>query len=265
MSATHIHVDGIVLIVSLLFVSLFVLLGSSVYLLYGNIGFNLMTHVTERLDEEGFQFSVVFDGRDGLISGTVKNEATKKDVISIAESVEGVRIIKNELTIFSAQESNGSDSNDDLPLLPIAVVETALKGRTANEVVVSPILKLASADFNSKVISPMEDKSSDSDKLTEMTGKVILDKFVIHFKSDETQLSSVDKISLNLFSTKLIRNPLFFIEISTFHLKPSVAVKRAEIIRDFFVENGINKEHFSILWHDSGDENQVQIKSFLDK
>ncbi|MCK5895228.1 MAG: hypothetical protein KAG20_00400 [Cocleimonas sp.] len=266
MSATHIHVDGIVLIVSLLFASLFILLGSSFYLLHSNIGFNLMTHVTERLDEEGFQFSVAFDGRDGFISGSVKDEATKKEVISIAESIEGVRIIDNELTVFSALETNESYSNNESVLLPIAAVNIPPKEEALDKIVVSPVSTLAPPPSAIKNVLSVEKENNEASNLTEMTRKVILEEFIVHFKSDMTQLSLVDKISLNIFSTKLTSDSLLFVEISSFHLKPSIAVKRAETIRDLFAESGMmNREHFSILWHDSEDKNQVQIKLFRNK
>jgi hypothetical protein len=264
MSATRIHVDGIVLVISLLFASLLFLLSTSVYILYADIGLNLTTNVTERLDDEGFQFYVEFDGRDGFVSGSVKDDATKKEVISIAKSVEGVRTIENELTILDMPKENGKNNLDGL-----SDVSDAMKSEKENKLVVKSLNEIATStvptptfpDPNIEDYQVEEGKKSE-ENLTEITEKVILEDFTINFKAATTALSAVDKISLSLIAEKLKDDALLFVEMSSFHLQSKVAIKRTEIIKDFLIENGSDKKHFDVLWHDSEDKNQVQLKLF---
>lgn len=268
MSATRIHVDGIVLIISLLFASLLFLLSTSVYILYADIGLNLTTNVTERLDDEGFQFYVEFDGRDGSVSGSVKDEATRKEVVSIARSVEGVRTIEDKLTIFGMPEENREGTLDGLS-------DIFSKIEKGNELVVEPLSEI----ITSTVPAPLSPKSKiekiedytveegkvSEENITEITEKPIIEDLIIYFKSNTTVLSSVDEVSLSLFSEKLKNDALLSVEMSSFYLKSKIAIKRTEIIKDFFIKNGGDKKHFDVLWHDSDDKNQVQLKLFRNK
>jgi len=273
MSATRVHVDGIVLIISLLFASLFTLLGSSVYILYSEIEYNLMSTVMERLDDEGFQFSVRFEGRDGVVAGSAKDEDTIEEVISIAESVEGVRVIKNELTISRSEDSllnnQNLDANNDIDGIDGITTDKAMGNEDLMEsiggIVDSTLPKLP-ADNSDPTIDEYQatesEKNSPSENLTEMTEKAVIEEIIIPYKLNITELASEDEVALTSVAKKMKNDPLLFIEMSSFHAKSVIAIKRTTMIKDFFVEHGIDKQHFDVLWHGSEEQNQVQLKLY---
>jgi hypothetical protein len=262
MSATHIHVDGIVLIIFLLFSSLVVLLGSSVYILHSDIEITLMDNVMERLEAEGFQFAVEFDGRDGVVSGSVKNEPIKKEVISIAESVEGVRSIESKLEIISISTPADTKNNPSEISGLSGITEGTSMVDSLDDIISSTIPKPAVVDPEIDEHKVPEGKKDRSETLTEMTEKPILEEVVIQFKPEETKLSSSNEVFLSALVTKLKNDPLLFIEMSSFHIESGVAIKRTKSIKDYFISNGVDKKHFDVLWHDSERQSKVQLKLF---
>jgi hypothetical protein len=263
MSATHIHVDGIVLIIFLLFSSLVVLLGFSVYILRSDIEITLMDNVMERLEEEEFQFAVEFNGRDGIISGSVKNESIKKEVISIAESVEGVRSIKSKLEIISTPTDKKNNPTKISGLL--GITEDTSMVDSLNEIITTAIPKPTLVDPEIDGHKVSEGEKDRAEILTEITEKPIIEEVVIQFKPEETKLSSLNEVFLSVLVTKLKNDSSLFIEISSFHSESRVAIKRAKSIKDYFISNGVDKKHFDILWHDSESESKVQLKLFYNE
>jgi len=267
MSATHIHVDGVVLIFSLLFASLLVLLGISFYVLHDDIELTLITDVRERLDEEGYQVSIDFDGRDGTIGGNADDEKTIREIVAITKSIKGVRTIKNEITV-SAPPSSTPITND---------LSTGLSGITnnadQNAILVESIDDLITSS------TPNSSTPSDSDidnyqviedqsplqNLTEITEQAIIEEVTIHYEISETTLLPKHFTVLNPIVTQLNNDSLLYIEISSFHSNPAIAVKRSNIITKFFTEKGINKQRFNVIWNDSPNASKIILKSFHNK
>lgn len=260
MSATHIRVDGIVLIISLLFGSLLVLLASSFYILNGDIELKLIGDVRERFEEEELQFSVDFNGRDGIISGSVANEKEKKVVLKMARSVEGVRTIQNKLTIISMPDANNDKDVIDPALIDDGKNESIIDSL---EMITSSVATSSDPDIESYEVIVEEIKTSEN--LTVMTQKPVVEEFLIHFEQDIVELSLEHKSSLDLVAIKLRNDPVLLIEISSSHLKSAIAIKRADIMKNFFKVKGLENKRFDVVWDGSGDENGVQLKLFENK
>ncbi len=254
MSATHIRIDGIVLIVSLLVASLFILLGVSFYTLNDNIELKLIDDVTERLNEEGYQINIDFDGRDGVLKGSVNDEQTLKEIISISKSVAGVRTIKNEITIATTDNDVPADNN----------LEGDLSAITINNDDDKNIESLDSLEEKtSSITTPLTDidapaPSSPSQNTTE---KIEQEK-VIFYKGKETNLSTEHLSILSSITPLLDDDTSLFIEIFSSYKDSSIAIKRANTIEEFFKNKGVNKRHFKVIWDDSSSKNQVKLKIF---
>jgi len=251
MSATRIYVDGIVLIISLFFSSLLVLVASSFYILNADIELQLISHVRERFDDENLQFSVDFSGRDGVIGGNVANEKERQEAITIAKSVEGVRTIKHELSII-----NMPDNTNDLEVLftePSVITNNIDETVTITEITESP-----------GTIEPIDtsEKINDIKEINETKEKAIISEFLMPFKLDTIELSPAHESSLNSATVKLMNDPSLFVEIVTSHSKSTIAIQRANSIKIFFEKQGINKNHFYVIWDDSENKNLVQLKLF---
>ncbi len=265
MSATHVHVDGIILIIFLLLASLVSLLGASVYILHNDIEVTLEENVMEQFDAEKWQYGVAFSGRDGVISGNVKDEATKKDVIFVAKSVEGVRSIESKLEIISIPVDNIKENNlDELSELS-EITDNASMVESLDDIIAGSMPKSTIIDPEIDDYKVPEGKKERLDNLTDMTEKLIIEELVIQYKLEETELSSANEVFLSTFVTKLKNDPLLFIEMSSFHVKSTVAIKRAKRIKNYFINKGVNKKHFDVLWHDSEKQSKVQLKLFLNE
>ncbi len=258
MSATRIDVDGIGLIIFLLFSSFLVLLASSFYILHADIELQLISDVRDRLAEEQLQLNVDFNGRDGIIGGSVGSERERKEAIAIAESVEGVRTIKDELTIVTMP--TGINTTDNIPSeLPsitgdIEVNEPIVESPD-NITSITPIVPISSDAVT-------EEKENSSKNLTEITQKPIIEELLIAFQVDMTELSLEQKSSLTLFAKKLINDPLLFVEILSSHSKSKTAIKRANLIKNLLEKQGVKEGHFEIVWDSSRDKNSVQLRLF---
>ncbi|MCK5813277.1 MAG: BON domain-containing protein [Cocleimonas sp.] len=265
MSATHVRVDGIALIISLLFASLLVLLASSFYILYADIELKLISDVRERFEEENLQFSVDFNGRDGVISGSVTNEKERQEVITLAKSVEGVRTIHDELTIISSPDATINNTQEALPIQLLGIT-----GNTGgNQLIVESLGNItssipASSDPDISSYDVIEEVNA-SENLTVMTEKPIIEEASLYFELETIELSSEHTVSLDSVAVKLNNDPLLFIEISSSHSKSAIAIKRADIIKDFFVEKGLDKKRFDVIWDGVENKNQVQLKLFQNK
>ena len=277
MSATRIHIDGIVLIVSLFFASFFILLVSSFYILNTDIELKLISDVREQFEAEELQYNIDFKGRDGILTGTVASEKEGQKAVKIAESVEGVRVIRNQLTIIKNDSKNSLDTslsgisgiiedtnNLDTSFSAISrITEDINKSKDNNkkeEKSVNNITSLVSISSDSDTVT--EEKENHLEYFTEITEKPIIEEFVISFKSDSTKLSSEHESSLNSVIIKMMNNPLLCVEMSSSHTKSAVAIKRANLIKDFFAKQGIGKERFDVIWDGSGEKNSVQLKLF---
>jgi outer membrane protein OmpA-like peptidoglycan-associated protein len=95
-----------------------------------------------------------------------------------------------------------------------------------------------------------------------MTEKAVIKEIIIPFKLNITELTTEDEVALTSVAKKMKNDPLLFIEMSSFHVKSVVAIKRTTIIKDFFVEHGIDQQRFDVLWHGSDEQNQVQLKLY---
>ncbi len=331
MSATHIHVDGIMLIVSLFFASFLVLLASSFYILNADIELKLISDVREQFEAEELQYNIDFKGRDGILTGTVANEKERQEAVKIAESVDGVRVIRNELTII--EKSSRSRNNSDASLSGISGITednnnsgaslSEISGITENnnnsgasssdisgiteddnnsgassseisgitednnnsgvsssdisamaqgkkevieeslDNIISSVSTSSDPDIDSYAV--IEEKESNSEHLTEITEKPIIEEFIISFELDSTELSSKHESSLNSVIIKMMNDPLLFVEMSSSHLKSAIAIKRANLIKDFFAKQGIGKKRFDVIWDGSGSKNSVQLKLFQNK
>jgi hypothetical protein len=262
MSATHIRVDGIVLIMSLLFGSLFVLLASSFYILNGDIEVKLMSDVRERLAADDFQFRVDFNGRDGIISGSVVNEKDKQVAMAIARSVEGVRTIKNKLTLISIPDTN-NDKDVISPTLINDGKNEPVPITGLLETITPSISTSSDPDIDSYDV--IVEKIDASENLTVITQKPVLEEFSIYFEQDAIELSLEHQASLALVAIKLNNDPLLLIEMSSSHLKSAVAIKRADVMKNFFEVKGLENKRFDVVWDDSGDNNRVQLKLFQNR
>ncbi|MCK5917795.1 MAG: hypothetical protein KAG34_05190, partial [Cocleimonas sp.] len=191
MSATHVHIDGIVLIIFLLFASLVALLGSSVYILRSDIEIHLMDSVTERFSEEGWQFNVTFSGRDGVVSGSVKDKVMEKEIISIAESIKGVRTIDNQLEIINTSIDNIKKNNPN-KISGISGISESLGGIIADTIPKSITLDPDIDDYKVPV-----GKKDHSNSRTDMTEKLIVEEVVIQYDTEETKLSSANEVFLS--------------------------------------------------------------------
>jgi len=288
MSATRIHIDGIVLIVSLFFASFFILLVSSFYILNTDIELKLISDVREQFEAEELQYNIDFKGRDGILTGTVASEKEGQKAVKIAESVEGVRVIRNQLTIIKNDSKNSLDTslsgisgiiedtnNLDTSFSAISritedtnksdasfftVSEITKDNNKKEEKSVNNITSLVSISSDSDTVT--EEKENHLEYFTEITEKPIIEEFVISFKSDSTKLSSEHESSLNSVIIKMMNNPLLCVEMSSSHTKSAVAIKRANLIKDFFAKQGIGKERFDVIWDGSGEKNSVQLKLF---
>ncbi len=269
MSATRIDVDGIVLIISLLFSSLLVLLASSFYILHADIELQLISDVRERFAEEQLQLNVDFKGRDGIIGGSVGNEKERQEAIAIAESVEGVRTIKNELTIVVTMPAGISSNNtesisSELPsIIGNMGADVPIAESLENITSIIPVPISSDSDIDNYTVT--EEKENFSENLTEITEKPIIEELLIAFQFDMIELSLEHKSSLDLFAVKLMNDPLLFVEISSSHLKPAIAIKRATSIKNFFEKQGVNKNHFDVIWDSSENKNLVQLRLFQNK
>ncbi len=254
MSATHIHIDGIVLITSLLFASLLVLLGSSFYVLHDDIELKLITDVRERLEEADYQVSIDFDGRDGTISGNVADEKTMQEIVKIAKSVAGVRTITNKiaLTTNNTTTTSGEVTGNDLI--------TGITDQSSTSVV--SINDLASTSISDDI---SKDTDTSSQNITEITEQPIVKESVILYETNEIKLSLKHMTTLNLIVPLLSSDPSLRVEMSSFYKDPAIAIKRTDIIKGFFKKEGIDKKYFEVLWNDSSGYNQVKIKLFHSK
>lgn len=254
MSATHIHIDGIVLITSLLFASLLVLLGSSFYVLHDDIELKLITDVRERLEEADYQVSIDFDGRDGTISGNVADEKTMQEIVKIAKSVAGVRTITNKiaLTTNNTTTTSGEVTGNDLI--------TGITDQSSTSVV--SINDLASTSISDDI---SKDTDTSSQNITEITEQPIVKESVILYETNEIKLSLKHITTLNLIVPLLSSDPSLRVEMSSFYKDPAIAIKRTDIIKGFFKKEGIDKKYFEVLWNDSSGYNQVKIKLFHSK
>jgi hypothetical protein len=261
MSATHVHVDGIVLIIFLLFTSLIALLGSSVYILHSDIEISLMERVVERFEEEGWQFGVTFSGRDGVVSGSVKDEVAKKEVVLVAESVEGVRRIESKLEVISTPVDVQENNPDELLGLS-GITDTPSIVESLNGIIANTMPKPTVIDSDIDDYTIAKGETGRSDNLTDMTEQQILEEIVIQYDTGEVKLSSANEVFLSTLVTKLKNDPLLFIEMSSFYVNSVIAIKRTESIKDYFFSNGVAKKHFDVLWHDSEKQSKVQLKLF---
>ncbi len=267
MSATRIDVDGIGLIISLLFSSLLVLLASSFYILRSDIELQLISDVSERLAEEQLQLNVDFNGRDGIIGGSVTSEKERKDAIAIAESVEGVRTIKDELTIVTIPTGNSNTDNipSELPTITGEIKANAPTVKSSDSITsITPITPISS-ETKTNNYTVTEEKENSSKNLTEMTQKPIIEELSIPFQADIIKLSSKQESSLNTLAIKLMNDLSLFLEISSAHLKSKIAIKRATLIKNFLEKQGVNKNHFDIIWDSSENKNSVQLRLFKNK
>ncbi len=216
----------------------------------------------ELFDAEKWQYGVVFSGRDGVISGSVKNEATKKDVISVAKSVEGVRSIESKLEIISIPIDNIKGKNLDDTSGLAEITDNTSMAESLDDIIADSIPKSTTIDPDINDHKVLSGKEEHADNLTDMTEKLIIEELVIQYKSEETELSSANEVFLSVFVRKLKNDPLLFIEMSSFHAKSTVAIKRTKNIKNYFINNGVDKKYFDVLWHDSETQNKVQLKLF---
>lgn len=263
MSATQIRVDGVVLIISLLAASIIILLGTSFYILNNDIEVKLIADVNERLDEEGYQLSVDFDGRDGFIQGYAEDERAIKDIISIAESVDGVRTIESHLTINEEESSSPEDpiiSNNSIDMIEdlTDIVEEGLKANNSNS---SAPIGLGGITEPVPKDNPIETLPVESN-LTEMTEKEISEEISVSFGVEQTDLSIEQELILHGLSEKLQLDPLLCIEMASFHEKSSIAISRTTKIKNYFEKQGIDQKRFDVIWHDSDKESKIQLKLF---
>ena len=256
MSATHIRIDGVVLIVSLLIASLFVLLGAAFYAFNDDIELKLIDDVTERLDEEGYQVNIDFDGRDGVLKGSVNDEKTLKEIISISKSVAGVRTIKNEMTI-STTNNVLTDNNSE--------VDSSVTTTNNDDTNINTIDDSLGEITSSTTITPSTESNTDISILPpptqDATEKIEQENLII-YKAEETNLSTEHLSTLSSITPLLGNDTSLFIEIFSSYKDSSIAIKRANTIQEFFESKGIDKKHFKIIWDDSSTKNQVKLTLF---
>lgn len=283
MSATQIHVDGVVLIISLLFASLCVLIGTSIYILHDDIELHLINTVTERIEEEGYQVSVNFDGRDGTISGIVDDSVVIEELSNVAKSVEGVRTIVNKLEVAPSKTSAKTETPES--------ESTRLEGldnmSSPSENAIIPMPSAAGESIQA-IVNEIPDDSfitgndieepemdeiegiegisqldeSQQQNLTEVAEKPIIEMTTMSFDIDKTDLSSEQRSLIEQLLSKIKADDNLSIEMSSFHHDPKIAIKRTENIKDYFANHGISNKHFDVTWHSSEQENQVQLKLF---
>jgi hypothetical protein len=81
----------------------------SITLRFGSIEGDLESKTRTAIEEQGFSVEVIeFSGRDGTLRGTIGSEEDRRAVIEIAEGVDGVRVIHDELTVPNAMATNGA-------------------------------------------------------------------------------------------------------------------------------------------------------------
>ena len=267
MSATRIHIDGIALIISLLFASLLVLLGTSFYTLNEDIELQLITDVRERLEEVGYQVSIDFDGRDATIGGNASDEKTIQEIIDITKNVEGVRTITNELTVAAIAASPEKQIDNNLEMGLSGITDNTAQNVSSVESIDDLVSSSApnntaskNSDINNYIAT--EDNSPPQKNFTEITEQPIVEENSVYYEKDETNLSAKHIASLALIVPLLTADTSLYVELSSFYKDPAIAIKRTDIIKEFFEKKGIDKKHFEVLWNDSPNENQVKLKLF---
>lgn len=277
---TQVHVDGIALIISIFFGSIITLLIASFYILHNDIEYALMSEVTDQLDQAGYQMNVDFTGRgrDGIIRGSVEDKETIEEIIAIAESVEGVRMITSELTI--SKEEEGDDDPIELEGLDLQEIKTinnkgsvlpSITGVNEDKPIdtISLISEtpLVTADKIFKIQSPIthEGDAESDDNLTETTQSPIIRRVEIYFKKNETKLSPEHKITLYTVVKQLNDSPFLFIEMASFHKESSFAIKQFDHIKNFLKKQNIDEKRFNMIWHDSERVSKVQLRLFNKK
>ncbi|RTZ64623.1 MAG: hypothetical protein DSZ29_05350 [Aquificaceae bacterium] len=265
MSATRIHIDGIVLIISLLFVSLLVLLGSSFYALHEDIELQLITDVREQLEEAGYQVSIDFDGRDGTIGGSVPDEQTIQEIVDITKNVPGVRTITNNLTITHPETS----TEKDLEMGLLGITDTTDQNTASIESIDNLISSSTSNNTSSENSDinniATEDTNTSPQNLTEITEQAIIEESTLYYQTDETNLSPESIATLDLMASRLSADSTLYVEMASFYKEPAIAIKRTDFIKKFLEEKGIDKKHADVVWNDSPNKNFVKLRLFHSK